>query len=72
MDIGTGIAIASVCGVIIAAILKAPWKKPSGQPNGHITRKEFKFWLEGLNRWMQSVDGNIKDIKEDKNELMKV
>lgn len=66
MDVGTGITIASVCGVIIAAILKVPRKK-----NGFITQKEFERWLAGLKQWMKSVDGNIKVIQDDIKELLK-
>lgn len=67
MDVGTGITIASGCGVVIAAILKAPWKKS----NGHISKNEFKLWLAGLKQWMKSVDDNIKVIQDDIKELLK-
>lgn len=79
MDVGTGIAIASVCAVIIAGILKMPARKVNSNNTKllyemkseivkevrdiAIGRETFKSKMETMDRWMMAVRDRLKDIE---------
>lgn len=61
MGIGEGIAIASVCSVVIAAICKfVPTK--TIPTNGYITRREFEVFVK-------QIFDTLKDVRHGQDEM---
>ena len=57
MDTGLAIAVLSVAGVVVAAILKTPAKT-----NGYLTKAVFDEHCKGLNKTLGSLEKGQDEI----------
>lgn len=63
MTIGDGIAILSICSVVLATIIKfVPATKKNGNTNGYVTREVCQLKSADIQRRLKSIEDKIDQI----------